>query len=184
MQLIDIGLLLYRKIKLMILISKNIVDYEAENYPELPRFGKYKSVELRSKKRSIESQKPTQSLNISRDNTPSDRYRDYSPGEVQIRTPNILYPNFTSAPMFQNFSNKQSNKYNAEEISHKYRIDPHLKENKKNTYHMRQNTNPNLSLFQPKSKRHQRHRKIDTSNYIVKSLNASKHTTVILPFDM
>jgi hypothetical protein len=163
-----------------ILIINFIVDYEAENYPELPRFGKYKSVELRSNKKSQETLKPNLTQQVSRDHTPTDRYRDYSPGDVQIYTPNILYPSFTSAPMFQNVKSKQSNKYNAEDISHKYRIEPHINENKKNAYHMRQNKDPNQSVAYSRNskKRSQRHRKIDTSNYIVKSLNTSKYTTV------
>jgi hypothetical protein len=68
-----------------------------------------------------------------------------------------------------------NNRFTEKDISYKYRIDNRLKESKKNTYHLKQKQISDRSYVGPDLGRRIRHpRKIDTSNYTVKSINNSR----------
>lgn len=121
---------------------------------------------------------------MEREVSQNERYRDYSPGDVQIQTPSAPFPGLNLRHVHNMFDLNDrvlNNRFNEMDISHKYRIDNKLKESKKNTYHLKHKQGSDRSYVGQDPSRRMRHpRKIDTSNYTVKSINnsrgvASKH---------
>jgi len=79
-------------------------------------------------------------LKLERELSQNDRYRDYSPGNIIIKTPSVSFPSFSMEGVQNIFAlNDQvlDNHYTTADIHHKLRIDHKLLENRKNAYHIK-----------------------------------------------
>lgn len=155
------------------------MEFDEDEYFDLPRFGKYNSVEVKPLGHRISEydrsiMKP---LKIERDPSQNERYRDYSPGDVQIKTPSIPFSGMNLKQAHNMFDHNQKlaqNRYKQNDISQKYRIDSQIQSNKKNAYHLKQNQSVTGTESRLGAKRGKQGRAIDTSNYVLKSMNNSR----------
>ena len=159
-------------------------DFVEDEYFELPRFGKYKSVDVNScmNERTQIRQNETVLSNDERDLSQNERIRDYSPGDISINTPSMPFSGFNVKEHHNMFALSQrafKNNIIQDDVSHKYRIDHKLQENKRNVYHISKQGFPiraNVDSSKVISIQKQ-NRMFDTSNYIVKNVKNSLQTS-------
>jgi hypothetical protein len=115
-------------------------------------------------------------LEIQRDQSINEYYRDYSPGDVQIFTPALQFPGLNLKQVHNMFDLNHKllrNQQYKEEVSRKYRSDTNFNP-KKNAYHLMQSQTSQFSLQGLHKKPRPARPKIDTSKYSVKTKKNSK----------
>lgn len=158
-------------------------DFVEDEYFELPRFGKYKSTEINTfaSERVNPRQNETILSNEERELSQNERIRDYSPGDISINAPNMQFSGFNFKEHHNMFSHNQRSLKNniiQDNVSHKYRIDHKLQENKRNVYHISKQGFPiraNVDNTSSVSVQKQ-NRMFDTSNYIIKNAKNPSQT--------
>lgn len=122
------------------------------------------------------SRKVLEPLEVQRDPSINERYRDYSPGDVQIFSPAIQFPELNIRQVHNMFDLNHkllTNQQYKEEVSKKYRSDTNFK-SKKNSYHLLHSHASQFSLQGFHKKPRPARPKIDTSKYSVKTKKNSK----------